>query len=415
MALIVPIRADAAYFGFAKEATSGVPVAPSLFPRWMDGSQLEIDVKMEDVWEGDGTRHLSTIIKNRQTVKIKWVGTPRPNELGFFETAQAGAVGDVVTNAAVSTTLAAASIAGATSISVAANTGLTGSTAIAIVLEPGTATEEIAIFLPPVTGAGPYTLNVSASYNGGQLRLPHANSGVVRSATIHTITDQFDGNYYTIEVSLGLAIGITLRVRDCKVETTKVSGKAGGLLMYELEWVGIASTVQGAPATVTLENHNPFLYTQGVWTLDGSLTGDALVVESFDISRKNNLDTDIQTENVYLAAMIFGRLQVDITIEIVFLQGNTRIQSMFFGGPTGTTDAQAVATGALNLIFTLADTFNSVQYNCPTLIYSKVQVPTPKIDGKHFKQALNASSVSNQGQNTTILTTTVTNTQTTAY
>lgn len=412
MALIVPIRSDASYFGFAKEATPGTPVAPSNFPRWMDGSQLEIDLKMEDVWEGDGTRHLSTVIKNRQSVKIKWVGTPRPNELGFFETAQAGAAADTFTAPTVATTLTASTIVGATTILVASASGLSGSGTIALVLEPGTATEEIAIFNLPISTL---TLTVSATYNGGQLKLAHANAGVVRSPSTHTIVDQFDGNYYTIEVSLGLAIGITLRVRDCKVESTKVSAKAGGLLMFELDWVGIASTVQGSPATVTLENHPPFLFTQGVWTLDGSLTGDALVVESFDITRKNNLDTDIQTENVWLAALIFGRLQVDVTIEIVFLQANTRIQSTFFGGPTGTTDAQAVGTGSLNLIFTLADTFNSVQFNCPTLIYTKVTVPVPKVDGKHFKQTLNASSVSNQGVNATPITTTITNTQNTAY
>jgi hypothetical protein len=71
MALIQPIRSDNAYFGFAKETIPGNPVAPYIFPRWEDGSSAEIDVKMEDLWEGDASRHLSGLVKNESSVKFK--------------------------------------------------------------------------------------------------------------------------------------------------------------------------------------------------------------------------------------------------------------------------------------------------------------------------------------------------------
>lgn len=418
MALIVPIRSNNAYIGIGKQTTSGVPVAPTFFPRWLDGTKYEIAMKEERIVEGDGTRRLSQLIKNQQMVKITLVCSPRPVEVGMLETAALGTASDVITAATTSTTMSSASIAGATSISVAANTGLTGSTVLSLVLGAGTANEEIASFLPPVTGAGPYTLNVSASYNGGAgLKLAHASGSAVASATTHTVTDQLDGNYYTIEIGLGSlnsAGGGTLRVRDCKVDSIKRSAKAGQLLMYEVQFVGISTTVQGSPSTVTLEAHNPFYYDTGNWTLDGSTTGDADEIDTFTLEQKNNLDTGIQTEQLILDATMFSALAVTLTADVVFTS-MSRLYNIYFGGPTGTTDTQAIGTGSLNLVFSQVDSFHTLAYNITTLHYMKGGWPTPKGDGKHFKVSFEGESVSNQGVNTYILQTTVGNTRTTAY
>lgn len=417
--VITPIRSDNAYFGFAKETTPGTAVAPSVFPRWMDGSSIEIDMKAEDVKEGDGSRRLSTIIKNQQTVKIKLHATLRSIELGFFEAAAMGSGADSYTAPTVNTTMSASSAVGATTISVAANTGLTGSGSIALVIGAGTATEETATFTTPPTGAGPYVLTVA---NSGTLKIAHANSSTVQSAATHVITDQSDGNYYTVEVGLGTlfsASGTTLRVRDCKVNSFKRSAKAGGLLMHEIEFVGIASTVQGSPATVTLEQHQPFLFTQGVWTLDGATTGDAPNIELFDIEQKNQLDTAIQTEQLTLAAMIFGMLMVNVGFEAVFTSPN-KIYQTYFGGASGTTDAQALGLGSLSLVFTQPDTLQSVTYAISTIAYTKVSLPSPKKDGKHYKMSVSGTSIaaplSGAGSNNAyILQTTLTNAQYSSY
>lgn len=418
MALIVPIRSNNAYIGIGKQTTSGVAVAPTLFPRWLDGTKYEIAMKEERILEGDGTRRASQVIKNQQTVKITLVCSPRPIEVGFLETAALGASSDAVTAASVATTLSSASIVGATSISVAANTGLTGVSPIALVLGAGTASEEIALFAPPVTGAGPYTLNVASSYNGGNgLKLAHASASTVGSPTTHVVTDQLDGNYYTVEVGLGSlnsANGGTLRVRDCKVDSIKRSAKAGQLLMYEVQFVGIASTVQGSPSTVTLEAHNPYYYDTGVWTLDGATTGDATEIDTFTLEQKNNLDTGIQTEQLILDASIYGALQVTLTADVVFTS-MSRLYNIYFGSPTGTTDTQAIGTGSLNLVFSQVDSFHTLAYNIQTLHYVKGGWPVPKADGKHYKVSFEGESVSNQGVNTYILQTTVGNTRTTIY
>lgn len=409
----IPLRSDRAYMAWAKQSSQGVGVAPSLFPRWLDGSSIQVEAAMEDIWENDSSRRLSFIIKNNQKVSLKHVFYPRPNEAGFFETAAQGAGGDTLTAATVNTTLSALTIVGAASITVAAQTGLTGTGTITLVLEPGTATEEIATFNLPATGAGPYTLTVASTYNGGHLLKAHASAGVVQSPSTHTITDQADGNYYSIEVSLGDMAGIIIRVRDCKLSSIKRSCEAGHLLAYETEWEGLASIVQATPATITRDSHQPFLYTSGVWTLDGSLTGDALEVQKFSIEQKNNLDW-IQTEQIIGDASIFGMLNVGMSIDVLY-QSGSRIAQIYFGGTSGTADSPTVFSGSLLLVFTQADGFHTLQYSIPTMLYTKVGMPQPKHDGKAWWQTLDTTGTSNQGQQAYVLQTTVANTNIAAY
>lgn len=409
----IGLRSDNAYIGLAKQSVAGTAVAPSTFPRWLDGSSIEVDLKAEDVWEGDGSRRLSTIIKNRQMVKIKLVCNPRPVELGFLETATAGAGSDSNTAPAASTTLSGAgNTSGSTTVTLVANTGLTSSGSANLDINAGAATEEIVNVTTPGTGSGPYVYTITSS---GTLKYTHSAAEPVITSDTHVITDQADGNWYSIEVSLGGTSGIIIRARDCKVESCKRSCKAGGsYLAYELEFVGIACLVQASPTSVTLENRQAFIYTQGAWTLDGSAGGDSPNVEMFDITTKNNLDTEILTEQITLAGLIFGNANVDMSYDVVMINGN-RIALAYYGSTAGTTDSQTLGTGSLTLLFTEADNFHTLQYKILTLVYTKVGLPQPKKDGKHFKLAVQATSISNGGLNTYLLQTTLTNTQTSAY
>lgn len=413
--LVTAIRSDRAYVGIGKQSVGGTAIAPTLFPRWLDGSSIMVDIKASDVWEGDGSRRLGSIIKNLQTVKLKLVCQPRPNELGFFEEMAMGAGSDVYTAPTINTTLSALVASGATSISVVANAGLTGVLAIPLVLSAGTARQEIAIFQPPVTGAGPYALAVAASYNGGKLLFAHNSADTVQSPPQHVLTDQTDGNFYSWEVSIGDTAGIIIRVRDCKLETIKRSAKFGDILTYEIEVQGIACIVQASAATVVFDPQGYFLFDQGVWTLDGVTgTAYALAVDSFDITQKNNLDTTIQTEQLTLATIIFGNLGVDVGLSIVYEDGSY-VAKVYFGGAGGTADAQAIYQGSLSLTFTLVDTFNSVNYQITTLDYTKADVPQMKKGGKAYRQQVSATSVSNFSQNPFLLQTTVQNTTFAAY
>lgn len=420
--VIVPMRGDNFYIGFAPETTPGTPVAPTFFPRWLNGTSLEIDMKTQRIKEGDGSRRNALIIKNGQKVKIKFVALLRPIELGQLIAAAMGASSDTFTGPTVSTTLSASTAVGATSVTVAANTGLTGSGTIALALEPGTSTEEIATFNIPATGTGPYTLTVNSGYNGGQLRIAHSNSGVVKSSASHVLTDQTVGGYFTFECGFGNlygGFGTALRVRSCQIASIKFGAKAGEALKCEIEVIGISSTVQGTAATVTLEQHQVFLFTQTAWTIDGATTGDAPNLEEFEIECKNMLDDTIQTEQLTLAALLFGELEINAKYKITWTS-TSRIFLTYFGSSSGTTDAQALGLGALNAVFSQPDNLHTLAFNILTLAYLKAQPPIPKEDGKHYIQEVEGTSVpvppSGSGPNNAyLLQTTLTNTRYSSY
>lgn len=410
---IIPIRADNAYVGLSKQSVQGTGVAPTLFPRWLDGTKIDVVLKASEIWEGDGTRRLSMLLKEMQNVKGTIKFNPRPNELGFFETAGLGAGSDSFTTAVANTTLTAGVSPGATTISLAANTGLTSAGTANLILTPGGATEEVVSVTTPGTGAGPYVYTLTG---GGTVKNTHASSDAVRTSSQHTITDQTDGNYYTIEFGLGDlngAAGLTIRCIDCKIQSVKRAGKAGSLLTYDVDFEGITTVSQGSPATVTLENHQPFLFTQGVWTLNGSLTGDALGVEGFTIETKNNLDV-VQAENLTPGAIIFGNLEAKVSADIIFQSGSL-FALTYWGSSGGTTDSQTIGAGSLSLIFSQSNLFFTVQYGVTTLHYASASPPEPKKDGKHYKMAVGATSVSNMGANPYILQAVVQNSQNSGY
>lgn len=418
--VLVPFRGSNHYLGFSEETTPGTPVAPSIFPRWKNGTKVEIDLNTEEFEEGDGSRRTTLIIKNGQKVKIKYVGSLRPQERGYFEKWAMGASSDVYTAPTVSTTLSALTAVGATSITVAGNTGLTGSGTIALVLEPGTATEEIAIFNIPATGVGPYTLTVNSGYNGGALRLAHANSGVVKSKASHVITDQNEGPYVTVEAGFGnlfSAGGTAIRIRSCKIDKYTITGEKGKAIMDEIEMTGIVSTVQGSPATVTLEQHGPFIFYQGAYTVDGVSTAQAL--RKFSIERSNNLDDDTQGEGLNPTCLIFGKLDVKLKWSLI-LTSFSPIYKTYYGSTTGTTDSTQVGYGSFNALLTQPDTLNTLQYNVLTAAYTNTPWPEPKEDGKHWDLDYEATSVvvppGGSGPNNAYkLQTTITNTQFAQY
>ncbi len=409
--------------GFAKQSSSDVAVAPSWFPRWMDGSGLEIIADTEVVEEGDGSRRPSTIIKTGQKAKIKLKAALRANELGFFEAAAQGNGSDSYTANTVGTTLSADTAVGATTVTVAANTGLTGSGTIPLVLEAAGSTEEIALFTIPATGGGaPYTLTVA---NSGTLKLAHTSAGTVKSKATHVITDQQDGDYFTCEVGLGnlySAGGTAIRVRSCKVSSFKRSTEHGKLLIHEIEFTGIVSTVQSSPATVTLEQHAPFLFThmQSGVSLDGSTTVDATNLTKLEIAQDNMLDDDTQAEALTLEALIFGGVEIKVSYSVIFTVFS-KLYGIYFGSTTGTTDSQTVYLGSLIVTFTQPDTLQTVQYKILTLAYLNGKWPELKKDGKHFTMEVSdalsiaAPLLGSGSNNAYLLQTTITNTRYSAY
>ena len=105
---------------------------------------------------------------------------------------------------------------------------------------------------------------------------------------------------------------------------------------------------------------------------------------------------------------------VDVAFKTVFTSGS-RFFLVYFGGTSGTADAQAIGAGAFVVTFTQPDTFQSISYSIPVTHYSKVGGITPKKDGKAYRQDVSATGVSNMGANAYIVQATINNTQTSEY
>ncbi len=467
MPTLSPVRASNSYIAVGKQSVKGTGVAPDHFFRWLDGSGITPDVKMEDVEEGDTSRRLSAIIKNMQQVKINIDFNARPIGLGFVECAALGAGSDAFSNATLSVsaitttantgltgtgilpviidagtniaeivnltqagagntfTVTATKFAHASGATVqtpagftlASNTGLTASGTKNVVLDAGLTGEEFVSFLTPGIGAGPYSYYITSNTTSGAFAKTHTTPTIQSSAS-HVLTDQGgNGNYYTIEINFGGSSGMTLRIIDCMLNTLKRGGKAGGLWQYQSEWTGTATTLQASPTTVVLEAHNPFLYTQlqnGV-TLDAS-TGEANFLESFDLTSNNNLES-IQTEGLTPDALLFDALRVDASWTSPFqsTQSQNRYAYMYFGGINGTTDAQTVLNGSITVVLTQPDNFNTVTYSLSNINNVKVMPPQPKAKGGHMTQQVDVSATNAQGANSNVLSVTVTNSQFSAY
>ena len=240
MPTFTPIRNDNAYFAIGVQTVQGTPVAPSTFVRWLDGSSAEPDLKTEEIWEGDGSRNVSQVIKNGQKWKIKIVFYPRPEQLALFEALSMGISSDAFT-LPVNTTLTGPVTAGVTgNVGITVTTNLPGSGTKALMIDKGLSSEEVVLFAMPPSGS---TITVSSLYNGGKFATTHISGAAIQGPSAHVITEQADGVYVSTEVCLGAlngGAGETFRIRDCKVDTIKRTGERGKPLEIDERRVAVA-------------------------------------------------------------------------------------------------------------------------------------------------------------------------------
>lgn len=85
------------YFGLKVQAAFDTPLAPDVFPRWLDGTGVLPELKVEEIFEGDGGRDASLVFKTAQFYKFKLVFYPRPVELGWILLGMFGSGSDAIT------------------------------------------------------------------------------------------------------------------------------------------------------------------------------------------------------------------------------------------------------------------------------------------------------------------------------
>lgn len=407
---ITTTRNNLFYVGAGKEATWGTAVAPTWFWRWLDGTDANPDLKVQEEREGDSSPHISLIYKTAQWEAFKVVEYLRPITVGYALQALLGTGSDTFTTAAQSTTLSTAVAAGATSFNSTASIGNSGTGYFNFSPAYAGATYEVVnVNLASRTGTGPYTYNLVA----GQTFLnAHLINDPITSASTHVFTRQnttYDA--YALEYAFGAsAFGVfkVLRVQDCICTDVKITSEAPNKpVKLEHTWYGAPGKIQAALSAPTFEGTStvgvaggPLTHAMGssTWSIDGSTAGttNAATVKHVDITLKNSTTPEeLQSEGIYAPYYMPGNFDIDGTITVLF-QNYAQYLETYWGSSsatTGATDSTLVGVGALAVTWAninLAgsqDGLNSLALSLPQIAYKAAKM-TPKLDGKPVEQPI---------------------------
>lgn len=302
------------YMALKVQAAFDTPLAPTTFPRWLDGSSISPEAKFQEYMEGDGSYDMTLIIKESQMWKGKIVMYARPVTLG--------------------------------------------------------------VMLAGIFGSGSDTI-----------------SGMMDPYT-HTFAPVATPKFYTFEfgmndTALTATSALINRVQDCVFTNFLVEATPNQPLKITVEFVGRKATRQTTRLTVSLESSKPYIYTNGVFTLDTvAISG---TVSKFNLGFARPVDDTIYTTAISPETFIWVSRKVTIDAEVIF-QDNTYFNKIFFGNSgSGTTDSQVMFDGSVleakfyvngdvSDAHTLDMTVNAISWEGKPI--------DPKLDGKAFRMAL---------------------------
>ncbi len=392
---ITAIRENQYYIGLGKQTGWGVPSASTnIFWRWLDGTDANPEIKMQQEYQGDTLPFETLIYKESQHWVIKVKEYARPITAGFALHALLGSYSDSYMAPIAQTSLSLGVGPGATSIEVAANLGNLGT--LAVMLDAGLVTtgtpEVVTLNLASVTGAGPYTYTLST----GAVQNMHLSNAAVISASTHTLTRQpLTYDPYTIFTSFNAAGNLEFDIQDCACVEMKITGEKGKPIVLEHTWYGSLATKNSTLSSPFFEGQNvigspgsPFLFYQGAanWLVDGLSTGNALTVTKFEIDIKNSTGAeDMQSEALNPNYFLPGNAKITGTISVLFQNYNQYLET-YFGGTANTQDSYLVGLGSFNAKF-VSDPIDSLALGLPYVNYTAAKI-TPKLDGKPLPQNL---------------------------
>lgn len=347
------------YIGLTKETTKGTPVAPTSFPRWLDGTTLGPKNSMERVIEGDGGRDAAFSLKKLAENSPSIVTYPRPIEGGLLVAASMGNLSDSVSGSTPTsaTTVASGATLASTAVTVASIGSITTNSIVQIGAT-GSGLEEC-VKVASVAGA---VMTLSTG-----LRRAHANGvavAIVAAPYLHALIPANTPDWYTIEAGL-LSGTMGNRLTDAIIEELTIEGAAGQAIKFTTKWRGLTAARQISPATVVSESGLPWLYSGSVITLE---TGVSALVQKFKATLKNGIDAP-QANKITVADLIWGRRTLDVEYGLLFTD-DTLFRQMFYGGATGTTESQYVGNGSFDFLGypgDLASVANTLEVSIPSV------------------------------------------------
>lgn len=396
-------RQNLYYLGAGKQGGFGTAVAPTWFWRWLDGTDLNPERKVNEEREGDGSPYLSLVYVSEQHWGIKVKEYARPLTAGYALQSLLGTGSDAYVAPTKSTTLAASIVAGATTFQSTADLGNTGNLAINFTPGYSSLTYEVATAnLTTRSGAGPYTYTLASS---ATFKNAHTNGDTITSAATHVFTRGLTTyDPYSIEGAFYQAgFGKAIRVTDCVNYSLKITLETGKPVIFEHDWYGALGVVQASLQSPTFEGSSvigstgsPFHYFMGgsSWTVDSLTTGNAPYIKRLEITLKNSTAAeDFQTEALNPTYFIPGNLDITGQMDIVFTDYRQYAETYMnvTSLATNSTDSYIQGYGQASVTFT-QDAVNSLALSLPNVAYKAAKLNAPKLDGKALNQSVQWSA-----------------------
>lgn len=161
------------------------------------------------------------------------------------------------------------------------------------------------------------------------------------------------------------------RIQDCKINSCKISGRAGKPVEISFDFLGIQAVKEAAAATPSYESDDPFVFYQGTYNVD---SGATTLITEFDITINNGVAGDIQTVEVHRDDMVALGREVLIDFKLK-LADATRYANIHYGGGTAVSDDLYEGDLTIALAYGSGADERGLTIEIPKFYYSASEIP----------------------------------------
>jgi len=138
-------------------------------------------------------------------------------------------------------------------------------------------------------------------------------------------------------------LSLVERIKDCRIQQIEISGEATRPVTMAVQIRGIEGSIEVSPGTATYEASMPFVFFNGIYTVDGAETA---LIRDFRLTLANELGEDIFTTGVTRAdiPLLARRVTGQFTL---LLDDAAHYENVFYGG--GTSVANTLKEGSIDI------------------------------------------------------------------
>lgn len=362
-----------AYLGLVKQSAEGSPASPTSFPRWLDGSTIDPEMKTEDVNEGNLSRWTSFVLKNSQSYKGKLISYPRPINAGLLLASALGTGADIAKAApasvtAVKTPLGAGSLVAGPyfykitamygQVESKASTEVTATTSGAdLQITTAWAADPLATGFRVYRGVVTNTQTVYMTVAAGIYTLldtgaisTTAGTPPTTTGTTHVMALAAAPDWFTWELGMTDIAGngqLVSRIQDCINDTLVIDGETGKAIKFDYDFVGKKMSALGTtPASPTYEAGLPFMWVNGSFSVGGAAN---VWVRKAKVTIKNMPEVEgLQTGLINPQTLLWTRQTIEVTFTLIF-QDYTQYKLAYYNA--GSVETPVIGLGSLSLGF----------------------------------------------------------------